>query len=60
MGDGLTPEVQPLYKAINKVFKGYFCNLYDLYYLAATFNFKTGAPISPTRQLLSNFILGAW
>ena len=60
IGDGLTSECQPLYKAINKVFKGYFCDLYKLYSLADPLNSKTGAPISPTRQILSNFILGAW
>ena len=60
MGGGLTPEVQPLNKTTNKVFKGYLCNLYDLYSLTAPLNSKTGAPIAPTRQLLFTWIVEAW
>ena len=60
IGDGLTSEGQPLYKAINKVFKGYFCDLYNLYSLADPLNSKTGAPIAPTGQLLSTWIVESW
>ena len=60
MGGGLTPEGQLLDKTTNKLFKGYFHNLYDLYSLTAPLNSKTGAPIAPTRQLLFTWIVEAW
>ena len=57
MGGKLTPEGQPLDKAINKGFKGYFRDLYDLYSLTAPLNTKIGAPIEPTRHILSTWIV---
>ena len=57
MGGKLTPEGQPLDKAIKKVFKGSLCNLYDLYFITDTLNSKNGAPIAPNRQLFSTWIL---
>ena len=59
MGGGLTPQGKPLDKAINKVFKGYLRDLYDLYYLTAPLNYKTGAPIALTRQIISTWIVEA-
>ena len=60
MGGGLTPEGQPLDKPINKVFKGYLRNIYDLYYITDPLNYKTRAPIATTRQLLSTWIVEDW
>ena len=60
MGGGLTPEVQPLDKATNKVFKVYLHNLYDLYYFTSPLNYKTVAPIAPTRQILFTWVVEAW
>ena len=57
MGGGLTPQGQPLEKAVNKVFNGYLHKIYDLYSLTDTFNSKNGAPISTTRQLISTCII---
>ena len=55
---GLTPLTQPLDKVINKVFKGYFRDLYDQYIVTA--EIKNGAPVAPSRQLLATMIVTAW
>ena len=56
---GLTPVAQPLDKVINKVFKGHFRDLYDLYILTAPIG-KTGNPKAPSIQLLATWIVKAW
>jgi len=48
-----------LTKFINKVFKGHFKDLYDHYILTAYIG-NTGNPLSPSRQLLSTWIVMAW
>ena len=60
MGGGLTPEGQPLKKAINKVFNDYFRYLYEIYSISANLNYKTGAPIAPNMNILSTWIVEAW
>jgi hypothetical protein len=56
---GLTPVGQPLDKAINKVFKGYFKDLYDQHMLTAETDEK-GNPKTPSRQLLASWVVQAW
>ena len=56
---GLTPEAQPLDKVVNKVFKGYFRDLYDEYILNAPVTEK-GNPKPPSRQLLATWVVKAW
>ena len=57
MGGRLTPEGQPLDKAINKVFKGYFRNLYTLYSLTSHLNSKIISPIAHNSKIISTWIV---
>ena len=50
MKGGLTPVGQPLDKVVNKVFKGYLRDNYDLWALTSPINTATGAPHPPTQQ----------
>ena len=59
MGGGVTPLVQPLDVILNKIYKGYYRELYDLYMLNAPLNDK-GHPISPSRQLCAQWAVKAW
>ena len=56
---GLTPVAQPLNKVINKVFKAYLRDLYDLYILTAPI-MSIGSPKAPSRQLLATWVVEAW
>lgn len=65
MHGGITPVAQPLDKVINKVFKGYLRDLYNLWMLkgsnvASRKDPKTGYPLPPSRQLLSTWVVEAW
>jgi len=60
MAGGITPKAQPLDVLINKVFKGYFRDLFEAWSLCAPINEKNGNPLPPSRQLLANWILTAW
>ena len=61
MVDGvITPKAQPLDVLINKVFKGFFHDLFEECSLNAPTNPKTGHPLAPSRQLLAHWIVKAW
>lgn len=57
---GLTPCAQPLDKVINKVFKGYFRDMYDEYILSAPVHPERGTPLPPSRQQLATWVVEAW
>eukprot|EP00957_Ditylum_brightwellii_P109207 8330360-Ditylum_brightwellii.AAC.1 len=56
----LTPEAQPLDQVINKVYKGYFHDLYDEYILTAPVHLMRGTPKPPSCQLLTTWVVKAW
>ena len=60
MDGGITPKAQPLEVIINKVFKGFFRDLFEEWSLNVPTNPKTGHPLAPSRQLLAQWIVKAW
>ena len=57
---GITPKAQPLDVIINKVFKGFFRDLFEEWLLNAPTNPNTGHLLAPSRQLLAQWIVKAW
>ena len=60
MDGGITPKAQHLIAVINKIFKGFFCDLLEEWSLNAPTNPKTGHLLAPSRQLLPQWIFKAW
>jgi hypothetical protein len=59
LAGGITPVSQTLDKVCNKLFKGFYCDLYDLWSLTAPVT-DSGAPKPPTRQQLVSWVVEAW
>ena len=60
MDGGITPNAQPLDLLINKVFKGFYRDLFEEWSLTAPIHDKTGHPLAPYRQLLATWVVAAW
>ena len=60
MDGGITPMAQTLDVLINKVFKGFFRDLFEEWSLNAPTNPKTGHLLAPYRQLHAQWIFKAW
>ena len=51
---------QPLDKVVNKVLKGYLCDIYDMWELNSPIIKATGAPRPPTRKKCATWVVEAW
>ena len=60
MKGGLTPVRQPLDTVVNKVFKGYLHDIYDLWELTSPINTATGSPHQPTWKKCVTWVVEAW
>ena len=60
MDGGITPKDQPLDKLMNKIWKVCFCDEYGGFIFTYPVNKNTRQPLSPTRQLLAQWIVTAW
>ena len=60
MAGGITPKAQPLDVLINKVWKGFFLDLFEQWSLTCPLHPKTGNPIPPSRQLLAQWVVMSW
>ena len=57
---GITPKAQPLDVLINKVWKGFYRDLFEEWSLCCPLNHKSGRPHPPSRQLLAQCLVMAW
>ena len=57
---GLTPVEKPLDRLVNKLFKGYIRELYDIFSLTAPVNSATGDPCPPSREKKLTWVVEAW
>lgn len=60
MSGGITPKGQPLDVLVNRAFKSFYRDEYDMYLLTAPVNPKTGNPLPPPRQLIAQWVVKAF
>ena len=60
MKDRLIPVGQTLDKVVNKVFEGYFRDIYDMWALTSPINTETGVPHPTTWQQCATWVVEAW
>ena len=60
MDGGITPKDQPIDVLLNKLFKGFFQDLFEEWSLNAPTNPDTGHPLAPSCKHISQWIFKAW
>ena len=60
MTGGITQKAQPLDVMINKIWTGFFHDIFEEWSLNSPTNSKTGNPVAPSCQLLAQWVVVAW
>ena len=56
----LTPSGQSICKVVNKLFKIFLYEVYDVWAITSPINPTSGAPLTPTRYQVASWVVQAW